>query len=61
MSGVEIEFSVEGGESSTQDGGGSENEAGGPRIQAGTAAGGASRIQGERHNCSGKPITKLRS
>ena len=47
MSGVEIELSVEDGESSTQDDGGAENEAGNFRTQANIAPGGPSRIQGQ--------------
>ena len=47
MSGVEIEFSVEDEQSSTQDDGGAENDAGNSRTQANTAPGGPSRIQGQ--------------
>lgn len=47
MSGVEIEFSVENGESGTQDSDGT--EAGDSRTQARTNTGGPSRIQGQWH------------
>ena len=50
MSGVEIEFSVENGESGTQDDdGGTENEAGDSRTEASTTTGGPSRVQGQWH------------
>ena len=50
MSGVEIEFSVENEESSTQDGDRrSETEAGDSRTQASTTTRGPSRRQGQRH------------
>ena len=49
MSGVEIEFSVEDGGNSERDDGvtEAEAEAGDPRTQANTAAGGRSRSQGQ--------------
>lgn len=50
MSGVEIEFSVENGESGTQDSNErSETEASDSRTQARTTTGGPSRIQGQWH------------
>lgn len=60
MSGVEIEFSVENGESGTQDDdGGIETEAGDSRTQASTTTGRPSRIQGQWHCDSSKHVTKL--
>lgn len=46
MSGVEIEFSVDGGESTTQEDEGNETETGTPQPQPAAATGRHSRIQG---------------
>ena len=46
MSGVEIEFSVEGGESATQEDEGNETETGTPRPQATARTARRTRIQG---------------
>lgn len=58
MSGVEIEFSLEDGESGTQDDEGTETEASESRTQAGPTTGGSSRIQGQWHCDSSKQNTK---
>ena len=61
MSGVEFEFSVEDGESGTQeDDGGTETEAGDSRTQASsTNTRGPSRIQGKWHCGFGKQAINL--
>ena len=57
--GVEIEFSVEDGENSTDDEGGTETEAGDPRTQASIASGAPSRIQGQLHFDTSKQFANL--
>ena len=59
MSGVEIEFSVEDGETSAQDDEGNENEASDSRSQASTTTGRHSRIQGFRHYKSSMQDTEV--
>ena len=46
MSGVELEFSVDGGESTAQEDEGNETETGASQTQATAGTGGRSRIQG---------------
>ncbi len=50
MSGVEIEFSVDGGESTAQEDEGNETETGDSRTQATAGTGGPTRIQGRLHS-----------
>ena len=60
MSGVDIEFSVEDGENNAQDHEGNQSESGDPRLQASTASGRRSQIQGSKHYTSSMHHTKDR-